>query len=597
MKSKLIYEGPERLRANQLFTATLHILLGENVMVGGRIVIATRHVSDFGDAQMADPTAENYISVSSSRANLSWELGPNHGGERHPWNRGTELKLVSGELITGDTVSLILGNPAVGCPGYRCQSFVEHFFRFRLGIDPDGDNNWKVLPVEECPGFEVVGNSMTRIRAYVADVTADTDRRVVYIKPEDAYGNVAGDGHGDVALLLDDAKTIGHVHLEPGCTAKAQVIIPRDGQWHVITTATNNGSHFVRSNPLGSSPVEGHHLYWGEIHAQSCLCDGTNHPSDLYAYAREAAGLDFASVTSHDFELTPRDWKEIQVATRDAHRPGEFVAFLGYEWSGRSDQGGDNNIYFLDDEAPLVYSAPCGVLPAWDAAEGAVTGSRSLTEVIQELQGHQFMVVPHCGGRLCNFDYYDPRHMPLFEMHSCHRNYEHIAHQSIQRRLHFGFIGGSDDHRGAIGDSYPAARERFFSTYNGLVAVYAKELTRKSLWEAFFARRVYATNGKRIVLDVRLNGVLMGSELKVNPGTELHLTVQTRLDGWLDRVEIVRGTETVQRIVGDKNRIDEFRCEFHDVAREGVTAYYVRVTQIDGGVAWSSPIWVDGCVE
>ena len=183
--------------------------------------------------------------------------------------------------------------------------------------------------------------------------------------------------------------------------------------------------------------------------------------------------------------------------------------------------------------------------------------------------------------------------MPLFEIHSCHRNYEHIAFEAIRRGLRFGFIGGSDDHRGAIGDSHPAARDTCFSCHNGLAAVYAAELTRSSLWEAFFARRVYATNGPRIVLDFRINDVMMGGELRSKTGEELHIQFWARLDGMMDRVELVRGTETIQQFRGPRQQVFEFSGEHTESAREGATAYYIRVIQADGGMAWASPIWVE----
>jgi hypothetical protein len=294
--------------------------------------------------------------------------------------------------------------------------------------------------------------------------------------------------------------------------------------------------------------------------------------------------------------LTPHKWEETQRATREARRPGEFVTFLGYEWGGRTEQGGDHDIYFLADEGPLVHSAPYGASPAWDAGEGTVKGSRSLTEAIRELEGRlagrPLMIVPHGGGRRCNLDYTDSRYMPLLEISSCHRSHEHIAHEAIRRGLRLGFIADSDDHRGALGDSHPAARERFFSCYGGLVAAYAKELTRESLWKAFFARRVYATNGPRMVVDFRINDVLMGGEVRAEPGQDLRIVTWTRLDGLMDRIELVRGTETIRRIVGTPNRIGEFQTEIVEPARIGTTAYYVRIFQTDGGTAWSSPIWV-----
>ncbi len=53
-KSVLTYEGPGKLFANQLFKARLNVKLGVDIFPGGTLVIAVRHVSDFGDAQMDD---------------------------------------------------------------------------------------------------------------------------------------------------------------------------------------------------------------------------------------------------------------------------------------------------------------------------------------------------------------------------------------------------------------------------------------------------------------------------------------------------------------------------------------------------------------
>lgn len=592
-QSPLTYEGPEQLRANQLFSAILRVHLREAVQAGGHVVIATRHVSDFGDPQMDDPRAENYITVGASRAGLAWSLGPAENGRRHPWNRGIDLKLLCGELLPGDTVTIRLGEPAGGCPGYRCQSFAERLFQFRLGIDPAGKNAWLAMPEDGCPGMRIVGNAAAKFRVTLSDMTGGGPL-VCHVKAEDAYGNVAGAAPESVRLLLDGRQSVAVVPMRPGEPARAEVPAPADGGWHTLVAATDDGAHWAESNPAGPSPVEGYRLYWGEIHSQSQLCDGTASPRELYEYAREAAGLDFASVTSHDFELTARDWREIQQATREAHKPGQFVTFLGYEWSGRHEQGGDNNVYYLDDEGPLVYSAARRCPPAWDPAEGEVSGARTLTDVVRELRGRQFMVVPHCGGRQCNFDYHDAYVMPLLEVHSCHRSYEHVAREALSRHLRVGFIGGSDDHRGALGDSHPAARDRYFSSHNGLVAVYARELTRQAIWEAFFQRRTYATNGPRVVLDVRLGGVLMGGETSAPAGTVLKLGLLAHLDGWLDAIEILRDGTAVQYLQGgdQQNQIREFRQEVDIPVEAGCHAWGVKVRQTDGGAAWSSPIWV-----
>jgi hypothetical protein len=454
----------------------------------------------------------------------------------------------------------------------------NQLFRAELIVTPD-------RPIR--PGGRAVS-----LRVIVRDATGAAPAVRAALKPEDAYGNVASEAPGRVALLLDGRAPAGHADLIGGRAAAVELPAPRDGLWHTLTAATDDGEFFETSNPFGPSDVEGVHLYFGEIHGQSALCDGTNDPEEIYAYARDAAGLDFAAVTSHDFELTAHDWDRIRRATRAANRPGQFVTFLGYEWSGRHPAGGDHNVYFLDDDGPLVHSAPFGGHPQWDPAEGQVAGRRDLSQTVAALAGRDVMIVPHGGGRRCNLDFHDPACMPLLEIHSCHRTYEPVAHEAIGRGLRVGFIGGSDDHRGALGDSHPAARDRFFSAHSGLVGVYAAELTRRALWEAFFARRTYATNGPRIVLDVRVNDVLMGGELRAAAGEPVEVAIRVRCDGLLDRVELIRGTRAVRHFVGPRNQVRAFEAEHAERAPAQPTAYWVRAVQTDGGTAWSSPVWV-----
>ncbi len=580
---KLTYHGQRTLRANQVFRAEVVIESATAIQPGGRLVLAARHMSDLGDPQMDDPQAENYIEV-ISRQGTAWELMPANDWKRHPWNRGIDLRLTAGELAAGDAVRVLLG-PEGSC-GYRAQSFVEESFRFRLGIAPDGEQ-WLVND-DEPMSCRVIGNAATALRVTVSAVNGTTQK--VHLKPEDAYGNVASSGPAEVELWLDDHRFLGKEVLAAGKPVELDVELPTDGR-HWVTAATADASLFGRSNPFGPS-MNGLQLYWGEIHAQSGLCDGTNSPAYLYDYARHAAGLDFASVTSHDFELTPGDWEEITAATKAAHVPGEFVTFLGYEWSGAGDRGGDHNIYFLDDEGPLIYNGSYRAYPAWDPAAGHATDAIDIRETVAQLDGHTCMVIPHGGGRTCNLDFFDAAAMPLLEVHSCHRSYDHIAKDAVRRGLRVGFIGGSDDHRGAIGDSHVCARDRFFSSHNGLVAVYAKELTREALWDAFHKRRTYATNGARMVLDVRLDDTLMGGELQAEAGQSLRFCITAWLDGMLDRVELLRGTEVIEERSGRGNKNPTFEHEFELSAVPGETAYWLRVFQTDGGKAWTSPIWV-----
>ncbi len=581
------WEGPATLVANQLFRAVVKIRLAMSVAVDGRLVLASRHMSDLGDPQDRDPQSENFIRV-ESKTGVAFKLMPANDLQRHPWNRGIDLKLTAGSLMPGDEVVIHLGPE--GSRGYRAQSFVEEEFGFRLGVDASGKGDWAVA-TQPAIVSRIIGNAATALRVMVTQVNATRHR--VCLKPEDAYGNVAAIGPAAIDLWLDEHRFLQRVEMPTGEALELEIELPGDGR-HRLSATSEDAALTARSNPFGESLAAGLKLYWGEIHSQSGLCDGTNSPAYLYDYARKAAGLDFAAVTSHDFELTQGDWEEIRRASRKAHVPGEFVSFLGYEWSGDSGRGGDHNVYFLDDDGPLIYNGRVFTNPAWDPAEGHATEMIDMPETIRRLRGQKFMVIPHGGGRTCNLDFFDGQVMPLLEVHSCHRSYDHLAFAAIERGLRVGFIGGSDDHRGAIGDSHPTARDRFFSAHNGLVAVYAEELTRESLWQAFQQRRTYATNGARMAVDVRMNDTMMGGELRVPPGAAFTLQMQLWLDGLLDRIEVFRGTTIIRVLTGGGNQHPTYTSAIELQAEPGEQAYWLRVFQTDGGKAWTSPIWVRG---
>ncbi|MGB9586844.1 MAG: DUF3604 domain-containing protein, partial [Armatimonadota bacterium] len=291
--------------------------------------------------------------------------------------------------------------------------------------------------------------------------------------------------------------------------------------------------------------------------------------------------------------MASRDWEEIQLATQEANDPGRFVTFLAYEWGGSSDIGGDHCIYFPGDKGRLLRSSPCGDSP-WNPAAGEIGEPHNLTDTIRLLSDLRPMVIPHCGGRRANLDFFDPHVMPILEIHSTHRTFEDAGFEAIRRGIKCGFIANSDDHRGSPGDGRPTARERYFSTPGGLTAVYAEKLTRESLWEAFFSRRVYGTNGARIVLATWVGDAFMGAEVSAPGGNTLPFSFQLRSDGFIDRVELMKDNECICVFTAPWNLAHELAGEREIVVERKVHAYWVRVFQTDGGRAWSSPIWVNG---
>jgi hypothetical protein len=111
--------------------------------------------------------------------------------------------------------------------------------------------------------------------------------------------------------------------------------------------------------------------------------------------------------------------------------------------------------------------------------------------------------------------------------------------------------------------------------------------------EALRARRVYATNGPRIVLDVTLDGAPMGAVLPAGEGKAL--VVRIAAPGELEGVELVGPAGVLAATPAQGERSLAFEAEAP--ALDAGDFLYVRVRQRDGGAAWSSPFFFEGSRE
>jgi len=136
--------------------------------------------------------------------------------------------------------------------------------------------------------------------------------------------------------------------------------------------------------------------------------------------------------------------------------------------------------------------------------------------------------------------------------------------------------------------------------------VYAADCTKEAIWEALKAKRCYAATGVRIELEFSIAGVGMGGEIVFTPYTQDTLfpaTCEIRVKGTapIRSIEIIDNGEIIYRRSPCFGlREIEMKTIIQNLVRlqGGASlstpshACYLRVTQEDGNMAWSSPIFL-----
>jgi len=238
-----------------------------------------------------------------------------------------------------------------------------------------------------------------------------------------------------------------------------------------------------------------------------------------------------------DLDAMGREWAEFQKVTAAWNRPGEFVAFPGYEWQGNG-RWGDHNVIYRTEAHPICTAD-------------------TLAELYDFLRGLDAIAIPHhtryhVGQRAPTWSACDDSISPFAELYSIHgcsetdeewiglRHNSHMGpgvgggtyQEALDRGLHLGAICSTDNWTNVPGH-----------WGQGLMACLAQELTRESLWEAFLARRVYGVTGDRIELAFTCNDAQMGSILGNAPRREIRVAV--RGSDAIDRIEILRNGRVV----------------------------------------------------
>ena len=159
--------------------------------------------------------------------------------------------------------------------------------------------------------------------------------------------------------------------------------------------------------------------------------------------------------------------------------------------------------------------------------------------------------------------------------------YEAAYRKILERGFHVAPATNQDNHCANWGASY--------TNRTAILVPTGTALTRASFVEALRARRVFATHDKNSQLMFSANGAIMGSRISNTGALNLNVGFANTAGHTVALVEIwggVPGRNGTMSLLTNN-------ASYSFTPADGLHVYYVKLTQDDGKIIWSAPIWVN----
>ena len=352
--------------------------------------------------------------------------------------------------------------------------------------------------------------------------------------------------------------------------------------------------------------------YFGQLHSHTQYSDGAGSLESALSYVKnlpDTANVDFVAFTDHSnyFDSTSaanpegalydmslasassqQTWKSYKdaVAAFNAENAGSMVAMAGFEmtWSG-----GPGHINTFN--TPGIVSRNNSTLnnKTKDAGMQAYYKLLSQSEGANALS--QFNHPGTTFGNFIDFGYWDAvidTRMYMVEVGNgegqigaggYYPSYEQYI-MALDKGWHVAPTNNQDNHKGRWGNANDARD-----------VVLTDDFTEDGIYEAIRNRRMYATEDKNLELDYTVNGNMMGSIIDVPEKLSFEVSFNDP-----DRTDSIAKVE----LVANSGKVAYTWDNAADLAKGSVsvtldpeyTYYFVRVTEGDGDLAVTAPVWV-----
>lgn len=387
-----------------------------------------------------------------------------------------------------------------------------------------------------------------------------------------------------------------------------------DGRVDVKVTATRADSKSAEFSWFFTVGKTTYQPYFGQLHSHTQYSDGSGTLDSALSYIRslpDSANVQFVAFTDHsnyfDSKNAPNveaalydtslvkdsdashSWKTYKdtIAQFNEDNAGDMVAIGGFEmtWSG-----GPGHINTFN--TPGIVSRNNSTLN--NKTDDA--GMKAYYALLSQAEGkNSISQFNHPGttfGNFKDFNYWDPvidSRMYMVEVGNgegqigaggYYPSYEQYI-MALDKGWHLAPTNNQDNHKGKWGNANDARD-----------VILTDSFTEEGIYDAIRALRMYATEDKNLELTYTVNGLMMGSSITEVPD-KLNIEVTVNDPDASDsiaKVEVVANSGKVAYTWDNAAQLSSGKLSV--TLDPSYSYYFIRVTQKDGDLAVTSPVWV-----
>jgi hypothetical protein len=327
-------------------------------------------------------------------------------------------------------------------------------------------------------------------------------------------------------------------------------------QKHSLQIVTDNKRVRANVKVTVKNPLK---VYFADLHSHTQYSDGMLLPLVAHDYAKRTAKLDVFSLTDHLESVDDNEWADTRFVAERATEEGKFVAIPGLEWTKKI-----GHVCIYD---PKTRHWPKDLSGFYQAvADAGVTAKFN----------H-----PGDGSKVFDGMAYSEIGDKAIQLMEVRREQEEMAFiRALNQGWHIAPDGSDDTHSANWGN---------VRSWTGLMM---SGLSRRNVLHALKNRQCYSTHDRNCELHFSINGHAMGTILNLKESKEIELDILVSDPDRADTIAKIDLFEDGKIVRSADCNVSSHRWTINIPSQICTYYYFVRVTQTDGNVLWSAPIWV-----